>query len=390
MPTLCPAWKRGHCTGEGWCPKQHPQPGPDDGALPAVGYAAARAALRYGVAQGWILDETARGSVKIQEAVDRVAHTGQAEVALHTRGRHGRPAEGIMVEPSGMVLVLAADKVRGVLHASRVRRARPQWTIQVYSPPRAWPFSTSAVLAVMWHLAPEDAPPGTAEEIARDLHTQAVKGAFPQPLLPGVALLRSLQAGAAWVRWREEEGRPSPYFPLVQGQALLHAEGMGTVEWGAIVPDTACRWIAAAAPQPMQSAPACHRLLRAVPSLAPQHALTRDVWRAMLGHTREWLTNPGARYPPGPVLEQLTAPTPGVRHALHRVLALTEQLTDEVLDLALEALRVLYPQTHIPPAGTSNRLGRLGLQRRVEAAHPGGVVKQWLTLRDPSTAQSHW
>ena len=60
--------------------------------------------------------------------------------------------------------------------------------------------------------------------------TQAVKGAFPQPLLPGMALLRSLQAGAAWVRWREGGGRPIPFFPLVQGQALLHAEGMGTVE----------------------------------------------------------------------------------------------------------------------------------------------------------------
>ena len=336
VPILCPAWKRGHRTGEGWCPKQHPQPGPDDGELPEVGRAAARAALRYGTAQGWILDETARGSVNIQEAVDRVAHAGQAAVALHTRGRHGGPAERIIVEPSGKVLVLAADMVRGVLHASRVRRARPQWTIQVYTPPRAWPFSTSAVLAVMWHLAPEDAPTGTAEEIARDLHTwlagqdypwrrprgglpvasaaeglslaatlqrhpdkrarqflqtgkgpaappdselrwdageaqplpgpwllplrylpmgtlahatQAVKGAFPQPLLPGVALLRSLQAGAAWVRWREEGGRPSPYFPLVRGQALLHAEGMGTaVEWGAIVPGTACRWITAAIP----------------------------------------------------------------------------------------------------------------------------------------------
>ena len=21
LPALCPAWKRGHCTGEGWCPK---------------------------------------------------------------------------------------------------------------------------------------------------------------------------------------------------------------------------------------------------------------------------------------------------------------------------------------------------------------------------------
>ena len=342
VPTLRPAWKRGHCTGEGRCPKQHPQPGPDNGALPEVGRVAARAALRYGVAQGWILDETARGSVNIQEAVNRVARAGQAAVALHTRGRHGGPAEGIIVEPSGMMLVLAAEMVRGLLHASRVRRARPQWTIQVYGPPRAWPFSTWAVLAVMWHLAREDAFTGTTEEIARDLHdwpagqdypwrrpggglpvapaaeglslaatlqrhpdmraphllqtgmvraappdsewrwdagealplpgawvfplwnlpmgtlahaTQAVKGAFPQPLLPGVALLRSLQAGAAWVRWREEGGRSSPYFPLVQGQALLNAEGMGTVEWGAILPGTACRWITAAAPQPMRSPP---------------------------------------------------------------------------------------------------------------------------------------
>ena len=79
--------------------------------LPAVGHAAARAALRYGVAQGWILDETARGSVTIQEAVDQVAHAGQAAEALHTRGRHGGPAEGIIVEPLGMVLVLAADMV---------------------------------------------------------------------------------------------------------------------------------------------------------------------------------------------------------------------------------------------------------------------------------------
>ena len=220
--------------------------------------------------------------------------------------------------------------------------------------------------------------------------TQAVKGAFPQPLLSGVALLRSLQAGAAWVRWTEGGRRSSPYFPLVQGQALLHAEGMGTVERGAIVPGTACRWITASAPQPMRSPPACQPLLRMVPFLAPQRAFTRDVWRAILSHTREWLTNPGARYPPGPVLEQLTAPTPGVRHALHRASALTEQLNDEVLDLALEPLRVLYPQTHIPPAGTSNRLGRLGLQRRVEAAHPGGVVEQWLTLRNPSAAEGHW
>ena len=72
------------------------------------------------------------------------------------------------------------------------------------------------------------------------------------------------------------------------------------------------------------------------------------------------------------------------------VSALTEQLNDKVLDLALEPLRVLYPQNHIPPAGTSNRLCRLGLQRRVKAAHPGGVVEQWLALRNPSAAQGHW
>ena len=117
----------------------------------------------------------------------------------------------------------------------------------------------------LWYL-----PTGTLAHAA-----QTVKGAFSPPQPPCVALLRSLQAGAAWILWREEVGRPSPYFPLVQGQALLHAEDMGTVEWGAIVPDTACRWITAAAPQPMQSPPACHCLLRAVPPLAPYHALTR-------------------------------------------------------------------------------------------------------------------
>ena len=105
--------------------------------------------------------------MNIQEAVDRVAHTGQTEVVLQTRARHGEPAEEMVVEPTGMVLVLAADMVRGVLHASRVQPARPHWTLQVYTPPRALPFFTWAVLAVMWHLAPEGTPTGTAEEIAR-------------------------------------------------------------------------------------------------------------------------------------------------------------------------------------------------------------------------------
>ena len=85
---------------------------------------------------------------------------------------------------------------------------------------------------------------------------------------------------------------------------------------------------------------------------------------------------PGCTVPAGPMLEQLTAPTPGVRHALHRASVLTEQLTNEVLDLALEPLRVLYPQTHITPAGTSNRLGSQGLQRCVDAAQPGSWSKR--------------
>ena len=153
---------------------------------------------------------------------------------------------------------------------------------------------------------------------------KAVKGAFPPPQRPGVALLRSLQAGAAWIWWREEDRQPSPYFLLVQGQALLHAEGMATMKWGAIIPNKACRWITAAAPQPMRSPTACQRLLRAVPPLVPRHALKQEVWSAMLSHPREWMMNPGTRYPPGPVLEQLTAPTPGVRRTLHSASALTE------------------------------------------------------------------
>ena len=78
-----------------------------------------------------------------------------------------------------------------------------KWNIQVYTPPRAWPFSTWAVLAVMWHLAPEDAPTGTAEEIARDLHTwpadqdyawRRPRGGLPvAPAAEGLSLAATLQ-----------------------------------------------------------------------------------------------------------------------------------------------------------------------------------------------------
>ena len=134
-----------------------------------MGYAAARASLRYGVAQGWIQDETTRGTVNIQEAINRVAHTGQTEVALHTRGRHGGPGEGIIPEPTGMILFLAADMVRGVLQASLVRRAPPQWTIQVYTPPGCAlsPHRQCSTSCGTWHRrasprAPRRKSPGTS------------------------------------------------------------------------------------------------------------------------------------------------------------------------------------------------------------------------------------
>ena len=78
-----------------------------------------------------------------------------------------------------MLLVLAADMVRGVLHASRARPARRQWTIQVYIPKRVWPFSTWAVLAITWHVAPEDTPTDNTEDIARVLHCLPADQDFP-------------------------------------------------------------------------------------------------------------------------------------------------------------------------------------------------------------------
>ena len=187
-----------------------------------MGYAAARAALRYGVVQGWIKDETTRGSVNIQEAVDRVADTGQTEVALHTRGRHGRPAEGFVLEPTGMVPVLAADMVRRVLHTSKVRPARPQWTIQVYTPPRAWPLSTLVVLVIMWHLAPEGSPTGTAEEIARDLYAWPADQDFPWRRPPGGLPVAPAAEGfslpATLQRRPDKRTRPFPSWPPRQTQ----------------------------------------------------------------------------------------------------------------------------------------------------------------------------
>ena len=143
--------------------------------------------------------------------------------------------------------------------------------------------------------------------------------------------------------------------------------------------------------------PATHAALIRVPSPSTSSPLFGPPPRPQTGRVegpteppQGVVATPGTRYPPEPVLEQLTAPTPGVRHVMHRASAPAEQLTDEVPDLALGRLWVLYPQGHIPPPGTSNHLARLGLQCRADAAHARGVVGQCLALHNLSTAQGHW
>ena len=73
--------------------------------MPTTGHAAAHAVLRYRVVQGWLRDETACGTVKIQQAINCNTHTGQTEVALPVKGRHGGLADALVVTPNGMVLV---------------------------------------------------------------------------------------------------------------------------------------------------------------------------------------------------------------------------------------------------------------------------------------------
>ena len=181
-----------------------------------------------------------------------------------------RPWGGLPVAPAAEGFSLAAalqrhpnQRAHHFLQTGTVPAAQPdsEWRWDARG---AQPLPDRSVL-LLWYL-----PMGTLAHAAG-----AVKGPFPQPLLPGVALLRSLQAGAAWVRWMEEDGRPSPYFRPVQHQALFHAEGMGTMELGAIVPDTACRWITVAAPQPMRPPPACHRLLLTRSRGGPGHGTLR-------------------------------------------------------------------------------------------------------------------
>ena len=81
----------------------------------------------------------------------------------------------------------------------------------MYTPPQAWPFSTWAVLAVMWHLAPEDAPTGTADDIARDLHTwpadQNCPGGRPRGSLPVASAAEGLSLAATLQRHPDKQAR---------------------------------------------------------------------------------------------------------------------------------------------------------------------------------------
>ena len=148
----------------------------------------------------------------ILEAVDHIAHTGQTELRLHTWGRHGGRAEGIVMEPTGMVLVLAADMIRGVLHLSRLRHAHPQWTIQVYTPPRAGPFSTWAILAIMSHLASEGTPAASVEDIAKDLRASQAGQDFPwhrpRDDFPVASAVEGLSLGATLQPHHDKMARP--------------------------------------------------------------------------------------------------------------------------------------------------------------------------------------
>ena len=102
-----------------------------------------------------------------------------------------------------MVLLLAADMFRSVLNACGVRPAHPQWTTQLYGPPSAWPFSTWAILAIMWHLAPEGNPAASAVDIAKDLHAWPNDQEFPwrrprgdllvSPMVKGLSLTATPQ-----------------------------------------------------------------------------------------------------------------------------------------------------------------------------------------------------
>ena len=241
-----------------------------------MGHAAARAALSYGVGQGWILDEIAR-----------------------------RDAGGAQPLPDPLVL--------------------PLWY---------WPMGTLA------HAA------------------QAVKGAFYSAAPPrrGPA---PQPAGGSGLGTVEGGGRaPEPVFPPGSGPGASPRQGHGDRGRGSVCAQhgvqvdhcgrPATQAIATGVPQPPTGSP----------FLGPP---PRPHKRSLEGHTEPPQgvdDEPRCTVPVGAAVRTAHGPHTWGPPPLAQSLRLTEQLIDEVLDLALELLRVIYPQTHMPPAGTSNRLGR--------------------------------
>ena len=370
VPALCPSRKRGHCTGEGWCPRQHPRPGHNDGALPTVGHAGARAALRYGEAQGWILDETTRGIVNIQEAVDRVAHwpgrggpahpespwptSGGDRRGAHWNGagpssRHGprgdpripRAARGPAVDhpgvepPTGVVLLHMGSACRHVAPGTvgtpqQAPRRKLPGTSTPGRPTRTFPGAGPRAVS-QWRprqrgsasrRPSSDTPTGQARfrppcptpggggtrghnRYRTPRSSRCVtcpQAAWPmQPRPPGQLSHRpdppaspcsaDCRQGRPGCRGKRRMGVRARISDWCRARRCFTPRTWERWKWGAIVPNTACRWITAAAPQPMQSPPACHRLLRAPPSWPPA---TPSHWKSG-GPTR---ATPGSGWQP--------------------------------------------------------------------------------------------
>ena len=168
----------------------------------------------------------------------------------------------------------------------------------MYTPARAWPFSTWAVLAVMWHLASEGTY--TEEELARDLPAWAADQDFP---------------------WRRPQGG-LPVAPAAEGFSLAatlqqhpdkrarHFLQTGTVP--AAPPDSGWRWDTGEA-QPLQdrwivllwylpTGTLAHaaRAIRGAfpPPKPPRRGPARSLQAGRPGYGGEWRTGARARTSP--------------------------------------------------------------------------------------------